>query len=1054
MTTSRRARALAGPVFVLAAALAPWRPAWLATTVVTSAQPARIDFASQIEPILAKHCYECHGEKKARGKLRLHIRDLALKGGATGALLVPGDSAKSYIVHRLLGEGGEDQMPLDEDPLPADQVALIRAWIDQGAEWPVATGTAAAAPAVVEHWAYVTPRKAPAPTVANESWVRTPVDRFVLATLGAEKLQPSHEASRQALIRRVSLDLTGLPPTVAEVDAFVADTRPDAYERVVDRLLASPHYGERWARLWLDLARYADSNGFEADRLRSMWPYRDWVIQAFNADMPFDQFTVEQIAGDMLPNATRAQRIASGFHRNAMTNEEGGVDPDEALYEVQVDRVNTTATVWLGSTLACAQCHNHKYDPFSQKDYFRLMAFFANPAYKAEKYGAGIKYAEAQVDLATPEQDAARVALRDKLKTAEAALANETAERAGAQAQWEAGVRDTDAQWTTLVPATATATNGAVLAIQEDGSVLASGPNPEITTYTIEARTETPAITGLRVQALLDPSLPKQGPGRDPYGHFRLTKVQVFAAPASAPSQRTRVELAAVKGDGNVSRGDLIALASDGPMEYARLGKAWVVDAVREGWRVPVQLVLVPKAPVSHEGGTIVTVMLGHEDGTLGQGIGRFRVSATAAPDPLQAVAVTARTRAAVHVPLAKRTTAQAADVATQFREQSPLFAADRKEIARLKKAIDDLKLPTTLVMEEKPSYERPSTPLRERGSFTSPGQRVYANTPSSLPPMGEALPPNRLGLARWLVSRDNPLTARVMVNRLWEALYGRGLVETSEDFGTMGAPPSHPALLDWLAVEYMEKGWSTKALLRTLVLSATYRQDSTASPALQARDPYNRLLARGPRFRMEAEMVRDVALVASGQLTPTIGGPSVFPAQPPNIWDNPYDNSRWIESTGADRYRRSLYTFLRRTAPYPMFTTFDATSRELCTVRRVRTNTPLQALATLNDDGFFEHSRALGDRMRNDAAGKTIEARLTLGFRLVTSRPPVAAELERLRAFHRQAKERYASHPAEVRQALGLAEGEKVDAAAIDRAAWTMVGNVLLNLDETLTKG
>ena len=374
--------------------------------VVSSAQPApRIDFATQIEPILREQCYECHGEKKGRGKLRLHVRDLALKGGATGPLLVPGDSAKSYVVQRILGEGDEDRMPLDEEPLTDEQTALIRAWIDQGAEWPAAAGTAASQ-TVEEHWAYVAPKKAPLPAVSNETWVRTPVDRFVLARLDAEKLMPSHETSRETLLRRVSLDLTGLPPTIAELDAFLADTRPDAYERVVDRLLASPHFGERWARLWLDLARYADSNGHEADRLRSMWPYRDWVIDAFNADMPFDRFTVEQLAGDMLPGATRAQRIATGFHRNAMTNEEGGVDPAEALYEVQVDRVNTTATVWLGSTLACAQCHNHKYDPFSQKDYFRLMAFFANTAYHPGAFGNPNRYVESPLDLATPEQEA------------------------------------------------------------------------------------------------------------------------------------------------------------------------------------------------------------------------------------------------------------------------------------------------------------------------------------------------------------------------------------------------------------------------------------------------------------------------------------------------------------------------------------------------------------------------------------------------------------------------------------------------------------------------
>jgi hypothetical protein len=528
----------------------------------------------------------------------------------------------------------------------------------------------------------------------------------------------------------------------------------------------------------------------------------------------------------------------------------------------------------------------------------------------------------------------------------------------------------------------------------------------------------------------------------------------VFVAPANAPANRRRVEFTAVKGDGNVSRGDLLALTTDAPKAYARLGTAWVVDAVRDGWRVPFQLVLVPKAPIGDPGGSIITIVLGHEDGTLGQGLGRFRLSATTGADPLRAVSITARTRAALGKPLAARSDDEAKLLASQFREQDPMFEAERKDVGRIKKALDDLKLPTTLVMEDRPTFERPSTFVRERGAFTAPGARVYANTPSSLPPLGDDLPPNRLGLARWLVRRDNPLTARVAVNRFWEALFGRGLVETSEDFGTMGAPPSHPALLDWLAVDFMEQGWSVKRLLRTLVLSSTYRQDSAVPPALQARDPYNRLVARGPRFRMEAEMVRDVALAASGRLSTKIGGPSVFPPQPPNIWDNPYDNSRWIESTGEDRVRRSLYTFHRRTAPYPMFTTFDGTSREFCTVRRVRTNTPLQALATLNDTGFFEYARALATRMRAEASPATVDARLTLGFRLVTSRAPTAQELARLREFHAQARARYAKTPAEALEALGLTAGTTPTADQIDLAAWTMVGNVLLNLDETVTKG
>ena len=503
----------------------------------------RVDFTRDIQPIFTTYCYECHGAKKGRARLRLHAPALIRKGGESGPIIIPGKSRDSLLMHRVLGLDGDDRMPLDADPLPDDVIARLRAWIDQGAQVAgengqlAAASPAAPADAIEEHWAYVKPSRPDLPAVRTAGWVRNPIDRFVLARLDAEKLAPSAEAARATLLRRVALDLTGLPPAPGELDAFLADTSRDAYERVVDRLLASPHYGERWARPWLDLARYADTNGYEKDNRRAIWKYRDWVIDALNRDLPFDTFTIEQIAGDMLPNPTPEQKIASGFHRNAMSNEEGGVDPEESRYEVLVDRVNTTSTIWLGTTLGCAQCHNHKYDPFSQKDYFRMLAFFANADYESRTFGDGTRYFEPTLDLATAEQETARKNQQAEIDRLEQELKAVTPAVRDAQAKWEESMRSADTGWTRLVPDAASATNGVVLKVLPDGSVLASGENPKLTSYTLTGTTTLQGITGVRLEALPDPSLPKGGPGRDGYGHFRVTGIEVGIAPAGAGRQ-------------------------------------------------------------------------------------------------------------------------------------------------------------------------------------------------------------------------------------------------------------------------------------------------------------------------------------------------------------------------------------------------------------------------------------------------------------------------------------------------------------------------------------
>jgi hypothetical protein len=1041
------------------------QPAQSAALGEKGAATQRIDFSRDIQPIFKQYCAECHGTAKARGRLRLHTPDLILKGGFSGSPITPGKSEDSLLIRRVMGLDGEDQMPLDSEALPEATIALLRAWIDQGAPMSGAETSAATADTALnpDHWAYTKPTRPALPVVARQDWARNGIDRFVLARLEREKLAPSPEAARPALLRRVTLDLTGLPPTPAELDAFLADTSPGAYDKVVDRLLASPHYGERWARPWLDLARYADTNGHEKDNRRSIWKYRDWVIDALNRDLRFDQFTIEQIAGDMLPDATIEQKIASGFHRNAMTNEEGGVDPEESMYEVLVDRVNTTATVWLGTTLACAQCHNHKYDPFSQKDYFRLLAFFANSDYESRSFGDGTRFFEARLDLATPDQEKTRKQMQAEIDRLDQELKTVTPAVREAQDFWEQSLRAAAGSWTALMPVHASATSGVTLATLQDGSLLASGPNPPLTSYTVSVDTPLQAITGVRLEALPDPSLPRGGPGRDGYGHFRVTGIHVEIAPATtAPSAHgasQAVRFRTIKVDDSAYPFEPADILASDNGSTNRKGGSWAINAMRDVDRTARHAVLAAETPFGYPGGTRITVRIDHLDGTIGQGIGRFRLSATTAADPLVGSDLSARLRPVLAKPPNERSEAQSDELAAFFRATAPSLKPARDALAAARKALADLQIPSTLVMKERPSFEKPSFELRERGSFTARAGRVFARTPLALHPMREDLPVNRLGLARWLVDENNPLVARVAANRFWEQIFGRGLVETSEDFGAQGALPTHPELLDWLATEFIANKWSQKSLLRTIVGSSTYRQSSAVTRPLEERDPYNRLLARGPRVRMEAEMVRDVSLAASGLLSPKMYGPSVYPLQPPGIWNMPYNSDKWTTSDNEDRYRRSLYTFWRRTSPYPSFMTFDATSREFCQVRRVRTNTPLQALTLLNDPASFEAARALAGRMMADpAAGMTPRSRASFGMTLVLSRQAKPAELDRLVSLYEGERRYYADRAGAATRVVGDHHSNRRDngsrpADDADLAAWTIVANVLLNLDEAVTK-
>ncbi len=991
-----------------------------ATTTATIAKaPDSPLFAQTVRPILAARCYACHGPDLQQNGLRLDSLEAILKGSDSGKIIAPGKPDNSRILRRLQAQE-RPAMPYGGPPLSTKEVDSIRQWIAAGAPGPDST-TPVAAAKPLKHWAYVKPVRPGVPQVKNAAWCRNPIDNFILAKLEAEGLKPSPEASKQTLIRRVYLDLIGLPPTPSEVDSFVADQSPNAFEKVVDRLQASPRYGERWARPWLDLARYADSNGYEKDNPRVAWEYRDWVIRALNQDMPFNQFTIEQIAGDMLPNPTNDQLIATGFHRNSMLNQEGGIDVDEYYWYSLVDRVNTTASVWLGSTLGCAQCHNHKFDPFPQKDYYRMIAFFSNAEHK--KAGAGDYYmGEPELSLPTPDQDKKSRDLHTQMAQLQSVLDTQTPPLDTAQQLWEKEMASSESRWEVLKALRAESVGGATLTPQPDGSLLASGKNPQADTYKLAAKTLITQLMGVRLEVLPDPTLPKGGPGRDPDGNFFLSdfEMQIDGQPVIWKSS-----LADESQDGYSAKG--IVEKKEGILS------GWAIDAGDKNvWRR--QLVFVPRDPTSIPAGSTLTFTLRHEMRKTSRNVGRFRLSVTGVPDPAFIVQIPASLRTALNKPASERSPEEKEKLSAAYRLVAPSLNETRKQIATLKKEIDKLGIATAMIMKERQGFARPAAYLRERGTFTSPGELVYADVPAALGALPRDAMPNRLGLAQWLVSDDNPLTARVTVNHFWEAIFGRGIVETSEDFGSQGDPPSHPQLLDWLATEFMRQDWSMKKMQKLIVMSATYRQDSRVSEELAARDPYNRLYAHGPRFRVEAEMVHDMVLAESGLLSSKMFGPAVYPYQPDGVWDIPYSADKWVQSKGEDQYRRSVYTFIRRSAPYPSLVTYDAPSREFCTVRRVRTNTPLQALTSLNDPYFFDAAKALAKRLVSEG-GSTLEDRITYGFRITVARPPSPTELAKVGEFYKKQLAEYQAKPDP------------------ETAAFTMVANVLLNMDEAVTK-
>lgn len=917
---------------------------WVAQGARTEAPKAL--FARDIQPILKAQCLSCHTGASAAGGLDLSEPKAMMRSIAKGS------PEKSDLYRRIMGLDSKPRMPKGFHPLTDPQIQAVRDWISEGAYLDGGE---------IKHWAYVTPVKPALPVVKQKAWVRNPVDAFILAKLEKNGLKPSPEADRATLIRRLTLDIIGLPPTPKEVDAFLADKRPDAYERVVDRLLASPHYGERRAQKWLDLARYADSDGYEKDRNRVAWMYRDWTIDAFNKNMPFDEFTIEQVAGDQLPNAGTDQLVATGFSRNSMMNREDGTDPDEQHFNVILDRVSTTATVFMGSTLGCARCHDHKYDPFSQKDFYRMTAFFSND--EAKKVGndtfASVFWEEPVIKVPSAMQ---------KLE-----LASLQKEAANLPADAPLAAKP---EWTLQKPVKAEAEQ-ATLSTEADGTIVAGGKNPDRDRFHVSLKPSGP-VTGLKIDTLT---------GRSESNNFVLTGVKVMA-------NGRPVKLAGATADFTQDQFNPAAVL------VGDAGSGW---AAHPKGAEPHSLVLSLAETVNASDLEVTFEFLSQY---ARHQFGRFRVSTTSSPQPHAEHGKTLRS----------------------VREDALAF--ERMSIER--------DFPSAMILRERPGNDTPHEWVRIRGEFGAKGDDLVAGTPGSLPPMKPGVRPSRLALARWMVDPKNPLTSRVEANRLWEDIFGTGLVETSEDFGTQGTPPTHPELLDWLAVRLPETKWNVKAMIRLLVTSATYRQSSATTAALERKDPYNRLLARAPRYRLEAETIRDNALAIAGLLSPKIGGPSVMPDQPDGVWDNPYNGEGWNLAKGDDRFRRGMYTFWKRSAPFPNFTAFDATSRETCIVRRIRTNTPLQALALLNDSGMIAAAEALSRRMTKEGGADPIG----YGFRLATGRRATAAERARLVALKTKLLARYQAKPKDAAKLGGP-----------DKAAGTLLANVLLNLDETITK-
>ena len=928
-----------------------------------------IKFNRDIRPILSDRCFQCHGpdDKKREADLRFDFSTEAKRDLGGYRAIVDGDPDNSELIQRIFSTDPDERMPPESSgkKLSKLEKETMRRWIQQGARFE-------------KHWAFQRPDSPALPKVIDRSWPKNEIDFFILANLENKKVTPSREANRRTLARRLYLDLLGLLPDAELVEAFVADKSEDAYEKLVDQLLASKHFGERMGRHWLDLARYADSNGYANDGLRSIWPYRDWVIKAINNDMPFDQFTIEQLAGDLLPRPTESQKIATGFHRNTPHQTEGGSDPEQYRVERTKNRTDTTGAVWLGLTVGCAQCHSHKFDPISHEEYYQLYAFFNNAD-------------EPTLTLtASPENQAKITSIQMDIDRLNAELKTE-------QQKNKAKVEKNQVvKWKSVRFSRIKSLGGATLKQGDTDEILAGGKNPNQDTYELQFEAATP-VTAIRLETFTDPSLPQKGPGRASNGNFVLAELKI-------ENQGKPVRIVAATAD-HSQKGWNVTAAFDG-----RLNTGWGINVQKGKLNVNRTAMFALAKPVS---GKLKIGMITYEQGS-GYNIGKFRIS-------------TSPTRPK--------------EIDSQVKEIQTLLKNKQNELKSIKNRV-----PRTLGMSKR-AKPRDSY-VQIRGDFLDRGKPVTPGTFSVLHPLTKKNL-DRMDLARWIVSPANPLTPRVVANRVWQRLFGVGLVETENDFGYQGTLPSHPKLLDFLATDLVKKGWKMKRLYKKILMSATYRQASTFRRELFFKDPKNRWLGRQGRYRVEGEVVRDLALTASGLLSRKMGGPSVFPPIPPNVIGTSSANHRWPESKGEDRYRRGVYTAIYRANVYPLLSVFDGPDRDNPCTRRSKSNTPLQALTIANDAAFMEMARKFGGRIvdesNQDSATPSADERITRAFLIAFSRIPAKEELKRLREYYLSIRKLYGSDPKSTRELSGADDPEL--------AAWIAVARVILNLDEFVTR-
>lgn len=980
-----------------------WTVATLAVvSAVTNCAVAEepVDFNRDIRPILSNRCFHCHGpdEESREAELRLDDRESAVSSAIT-----VGDAETSELISRVTSEDPDLKMPPSEfgEPLTETETSLLKRWIDGGAKY-------------AKHWSFE-PIEVPAvPSPSSKSKLRNPIDHFVVDRLNREGIDPSAEADRYTLIRRVYLDLLGLPPTIEDVDRFVSDGRDDAYERLVDEALASPHFGERWGRHWLDQARYADSNGYAIDGTRTIWPYRDWVIDAFNRDLPFDQFTIEQLAGDLLDQPTLDQKVATGFHRNTLVNTEGGTKPDQFRDEQVKDRVDTTGLVWMGLTVGCAKCHTHKFDPITQHEYYQLYAFF--------NHTADANSVAPQVKVPSDAQLKKTAALRTRIREIESQIAQDKGlkqrkrtweQQVLRRAQGDESHSGSIQDWRTLV-LSPSSLHGSQLETLDDKSILVvkdNGDSPD--EYLCISGELSDSVRSVRLEALTHESLPKSGPGRAGNGNFVLSEFTVLT------NKGKELEFASASAEHSQPDYDVSsAIDSNGKT-------GWAINGAEDG-RLNVNRTAWFNLPADLNPNGVLTFRLKFNQNRYG--IGRFRIGVSSEPWIDKDASETIATYLALNKNERSKEQQQTIDEAFYQHDerQRDLRTALKNTKAQLERT--EKSIPSTMVLRELSKPRK--TYLQVRGEFLRTSDEVTEKVPAALPQLSKKSGrQNRLDLAKWLVAPEHPLTARVRVNRIWMRLFGRGLVETENDFGIQGSLPSHPELLDWLASELQRLGWSQKRLIRLIMTSATYRQSSAARPDLDSIDKRNLLLARQNRIRVEAEIVRDLALAVSGRLSKKIGGPSVFPPQEAGVYAFTQRKKSWNTDTDEDRYRRGMYTYFYRSAPYPMLGTFDVPKFNATCTSRDRSNTPLQSLTVANSEAMFELAEAFGDRIKTqdlDDNGK-----LTFAFRSCFGRVPQSHEAEILNRYLTQSRKRFGN-------------GKE----------WTAVARLLINLDEFITRG